>query len=368
MMPGTEKQITAQALQRIADALLAAAGTPHDLAQVVAESLVGANLAGYDSHGVMRLPTYVNSIRAGHIKPAERAEVSGRQQATATVDGRWGWGQPAARLAAETAIALATEFGVGAVTIQRCNHIGRVGEYVETMTRAGMMGIALCNAGPTVAPYGGWERRLGTNPLAWAAPTADPEHPLLLDFATSVLAGGKLEVARARGQTIKPGVLLDAAGHPSISPDDFFSGGALLPFGEYKGYAMGVMVEFLAGALSGAAPSCLPEYDSGNGTLMVAFNIAAFQPLAQIVDYATRFAAVVGASQPAPGSAGVLLPGDPAAEARRQRGHTGIPLPAATWQELHDLAAQLVLRIEEETDQIRAVHIPPEVPPADPRS
>src|SRR6185437_10977350 len=95
-----------------------------------------------------------------------------------------------------------------------------------------------------------------------------------------------------------PGVLLDAEGHPSISPDDFFSGGALLPFGDYKGYALGVMVELLAGALSGAAPSSLPEYDSGNGTLMVAFNIATFQPLTQFVDYATRFAAVVRDSQP----------------------------------------------------------------------
>jgi LDH2 family malate/lactate/ureidoglycolate dehydrogenase len=321
----------------------------------VAESLVGANLAGYDSHGVMRLPSYVGAIQAGHIKPAERAEVSGRHQATATVDGHWGWGQPAARLATETAMALATDFGVGAVTIQRCNHIGRVGEYVETMTRAGMTGIALCNAGPAVAPYGGRERRLGTNPFAWAAPTADPDHPLLLDFATSVLAGGKLEVARARGQTIKPGVLLDVEGNPSISPDDFFSGGALRPFGEYKGYAMGVMVELLAGALSGAGPSCLPEYDSGNGTLVVAFNIATFQPLAKFVDQATRFAAAVGDSQPAPGSAGVLLPGDPAAEARRRRGGAGIPLPIATWQELHDLAARLNLRIEEETDEIHPI-------------
>ncbi len=355
MIPGTEKRIAAEALQRITQAILTAAGTPDDLAQIVAESLVEANLAGYDSHGTMRLPTYARMIQAGHIKPAQRAEVSGRHQATATVDCGWGWGMPAARLATETAIALAREFGIGAVTIQRCNHIGRVGEYVEIMARAGMMGIALCNAGPAVAPYGGRERRLGTNPFAWAAPTADPEHPILLDFATSVLAGGKLEVAHAKGQNMKPGVLIDAEGQPSVVPNDFFSGGALLPFGEYKGYAMGVMVELLGGALSGAGPSCLPEYDNGNGTLIVAFNIAAFQPLAQFVDQATRLSAAVGSSQPAPGSAGVLMPGDPAAEARRQRGLNGIPLPAATWQELRDLAAQLGLGIEEETDRIHVV-------------
>jgi LDH2 family malate/lactate/ureidoglycolate dehydrogenase len=131
-----------------------------------------------------------------------------------------------------------------------------------------------------------------------------------------------------------PGVLLDAEGYPSISPDDFFSGGALLPFGEYKGVCDG---------RDGRAPGGRP------------FRRRAVLPLGQFVDYATRFAAVVESSQPAPGSAGVLLPGDPAAEARRQRGHTGIPLPAVTWQELRDLAAQLGLRIEEETDEIRAI-------------
>jgi uncharacterized oxidoreductase len=350
MTSESDHYLPAPALQRVATAILVAAGTPHDLAEVVAEALVDANLAGHDSHGVMRLPSYISLTRAGRVKPAERPEVTVRHQATATVDGRWGWGQPAARLATETAMALAREFGVGAVTIQRCNHIGRVGEYVEIMARAGMMGIALCNGGSLVAPYGGRERRLGTNPFAWAAPTADPERPLMLDFATSVLAAGKMEVARARGQAIKPGVLLDTEGHPSTAPDDFFSGGALLPMGEYKGYALSVMVELLGGALSGAAPSSLPEYSSGNGTLMVAFDIATFQPLGQFVDYATRLATTLRTSQPAPGFDAVRVPGDPEAETRQRRA-TGIPLPARTWQELLELAAQLGLTLEEEAHE-----------------
>src|SRR5690348_4098469 len=125
MMPRSETLIPAPALQRIATAILEAAGTPADLAQIVAESLVSANLAGHDSHGVLRLPTYVGLVRGGRVKPAERPAVAERHRATATVDGRWGWGQPAARLATDTAMELATEFGVGAVTIQRCNHIGR---------------------------------------------------------------------------------------------------------------------------------------------------------------------------------------------------------------------------------------------------
>src|SRR5689334_22900899 len=172
------RTFSAPALQRLAESMLEAVGTPSDLANVVAESLLAANLAGHDSHGMQRIVSYVSFARSGRVAPAARATVVSHHQATATVDGQWGWGQPAARLATETAIAVAAEYGVGAVTIQRCNHIGRVGEYVETMARAGMTGIVLCNAGPAVAPYGGRERRLGTNPFAWAAPTADPERPL----------------------------------------------------------------------------------------------------------------------------------------------------------------------------------------------
>ena len=140
------------ALQRLAGSILEAVGTPPDLAGVVAASLVTANLTGHDSHGVMRLMSYVSFVRAGRVKPAQRPVLRARHHATAAIDGGWGWGQPAARLATETAIALAAAYGIGAVTVRECNHIGRLGEYVESMTRAGMMGLALCNAGPVVAP------------------------------------------------------------------------------------------------------------------------------------------------------------------------------------------------------------------------
>jgi len=333
------------ALRRFARAILESAGTPPDLAAVVAESLVAANLAGHDSHGVMRLLSYVEFVRGGQVRPAARSSLRSRHGATAVVDGAWGWGQPAARQAADTAMALAAEHGVGAVTVCCCNHIGRLGEYVESMTRAGMMGMALCNAGPVVAPYGGRERRLGTNPFAWAAPAA-PERPLVLDIATAAVAEGKLRVAKARGRSVEPGVILDAEGQPSTTPDDFYAGGALLPFGGHKGYAMSVMVELLGGALSGAAPSCLPEYDNSNGTLMVAFNIAAFRPLEEVVDQSERFAAALKESRPAAGFDAVTLPGEPEATARRQRLADGIPLPEQTWRELAELAASLGVSVE----------------------
>jgi LDH2 family malate/lactate/ureidoglycolate dehydrogenase len=167
----------------------------------------------------------------------------------------------------------------------------------------------------------------------------------LLDFATSVMAIGKLEVALARRSPIKPGALLDAEGQPTTDPADFFAGGALLPFGAYKGYAMSTLVEVLGGALSGAAPSCLPEYDAGNGTMVVALNIAAFQPVAHFIDQTTRFAATIRESLPAEGFDTVLLPGDPETLARRQRDASGIPLPVQTWHALQDLASELGVQV-----------------------
>lgn len=344
-MPGTITKTSAE-LRRLSQDFLAAVGTPPDLALAVTESLVGAHLAGHDSHGMQNLPGYLNSARNGRIQPAVQPRVTSRQTATAVVDGGWGWGQPAARLATETAIEIAMEYGVSAVVIQRCHHIGRVGEYVETMAGVGMTGIVLANVGAAVAPHGGSERRLGTNPIAWAAPTADPQQPLLLDFATSTVAGGKLHLARAREQqTIPAGLILDDEGRPSTRLEDFFAGGVLLPSGGHKGYAMGVMMEVLGGVLSGGSPSCLPGYYGGNGTLVIALHIARFRPLSGFIEQVEQLSDALKNTRPAQGFEEVLLPGEPEARARRQRGEQGIPLPESTWQELCVLATQLGVSI-----------------------
>src|SRR5262245_252560 len=150
-----------QTLRRLAQAIIEAPGTPPGAAQAVSESLVEANLMGHDSHGVLRLPQYIELVRVGAVQPQATPKVTAQQGATAQVDGAFGWGQPSARLATQTAIALAADHGIGAVTIVSCNHIGRVGEYVETIARAGMIGMAFCNAGPAVAPYGGYQRVMG---------------------------------------------------------------------------------------------------------------------------------------------------------------------------------------------------------------
>ena len=292
---------SADRLTQIAQTLVEGMGTPADNARLVSQSLVEANLVGHDSHGVMRLPSYAQWEREGLIKPGAQPEVASRRKAVAQIDGQGSWGQLGARLAAQVAIELAGQVGLAAVTINHCTHIGRVGEYVSTIARAGMIGLAMCNHTSVVAPYGSRDRVMGTNPMAWAVPRASDFEPIVLDFATAAVAEGKLRLARDKGETVAPGLIIDSEGHTSQNPTDFYDGGALLPFGGHKGYGLSLMVELLGGALSGAAPSILPEFEGSNGTLILALNISAFMPLAQYVDQVEAFCAKIKTAAPVEG-------------------------------------------------------------------
>jgi len=326
-------------LRRITQAIIEAAGTPPAAAQAVCESLVEANLRGHDSHGVIRMPQYIDLVRYESVHPKATPQLIAQQHATAQVDGAFGWGQPAARFATQTAITLAAEHGVGAVTIVNCNHIGRVGEYVEMIAQAGMIGIALCNAGPAVAPYGGYQRVMGTNPFAWAAPCGPGQPPFVLDFATSGVAEGKLRVARSKGDPIPEGLVVDSAGRPSRDPADFYAGGALQTFGLHKGSGMSVMIELMARGLCGADPT--QSHPIGqNGPLFLALNIPFLAPETQFLGAAERLRAQIAGSPPITGFGEVLLPGDPEQRARRHRLDQGIPIPQPTWDAIITLAAE----------------------------
>lgn len=338
--------LSATQFRSVAQTILGAVGAPPEYARQVGDSLVAANLAGHDSHGVMRLVSYVGLVRSGQIMPAAQPSIAVRHGAVARVDGAWGWGQVAAHLATNLTIEIAQEMGIAGTTVDHCNHIGRLGEYAETIAQAGMIGIALCNSGPIVAPYGGRGRTLGTNPLAIAAPRGPGEEPLLVDFATAGVAEGKLRVARANGQQIAPGLLLDAAGHPSQDPQDFYDGGVLLPFGGHKGFGLSMMIELLGGALSGIAPSALPAYRGGNGTLLMALNIAAFSPVERYREEVEDLCAAIKASPLAEGFDEVLLPGEPERRARTLRSEQGISLADQTWREIVELAAGLDVELD----------------------
>lgn len=333
--------LSSDELHGICMALLRAVGTPDDLAAVVAGGLHGANLAGHDSHGLVRLPRYVRDARDGKIHPATQAEVTRRWGATACVSARWGWGQPAARLAAQTAAEIASEQGVGAVILQDSPHVGRMADYVELIAARGQLGMTVTNARPNVAPFGGRARRLGTNPIAFAIPRAGGGPPIVVDFATSVRAEGKVRVARAAGRSVPPGTLIDAEGRPSVNPEDYYAGGALLPAEGHKGYALAVAIEGLGGILSGMGPAMLPAYGDGNGMFVMALEIEAFISVEQYMRQVEEMAAALESTPTAPDVEQVLLPGQPELLSAQRRRREGIPIAEATMAELRELATEL---------------------------
>jgi LDH2 family malate/lactate/ureidoglycolate dehydrogenase len=339
-MEGLGETHSADELTQLARAVLEEAGAPPATAGAVAESLVESNLRGHDSHGVRRLAPYVEFVRDGHVDPAAEPRVAQRRGAVVVVDGCRGFGQPAARLAVAELGALAREHGVGAAAIRRGNHVGRLGEYVEALADEGLVALAFCNADPTVAPYGGRERRLGTNPLAWAAPRRRPEPPLVMDWATSAMAEGKVALSLARGESVPEQVLVDADGHPSTDPEDFYAGGALLPFGAHKGSGLSVMIELVGGALTGAGVANLDGHEEGNGTLLIALDVGAFVPREQFEDQAEDFCAALARTPPADGFDAVLVPGEIERRTRARRAREGVPVPAAIWSELQDLVGR----------------------------
>jgi LDH2 family malate/lactate/ureidoglycolate dehydrogenase len=328
-------------LRPFATSIFEAVGTPPDLAPFIANSLVDANLAGHDSHGVLRLPGYCGSLKAGDIIPGARASLIKRDRATAVIDGALGWGQPAMQLAAETAVTLARECGLGGVVVRRSYHIGRVAPYVEHIARAGMIGIAMSNAGPGVAPFGGRQRVLGTNPFAWSMPIGDDPDPLTFDIATAAIAEGKLRVAQAHGRQVAPGMLVDSSGLETLEPNDFFAGGAILPFGGHKGNGISILAQMLGRALAGMDTTGFNGPRGANGPVVLAIDPTCFTTAEEFRAEVAAQARLISQSSPAVGFEEVLLPGEIERRTACHRTANGIPIPQTTWAELTELAGSL---------------------------
>lgn len=324
-------------LLALATDVLRGAGTPEAEARAVAGSLVRSNLLGHDSHGVLRLPRYVAEIHKGRIDPRARPEAEHTRPGAVLVHGRRAFGQLSASRAVRELIALN---GVGVAVVRECNHIGRVGEYVADLAEHDLVGIAFGNTGSNVAPYGGRERRLGTNPLAWAVPRERGRPPIVMDWATSVVAEGKLAVARDRGKPVAEGIVRDADGRISTNPNDFYTGGMLLPFADHKGYGLSVLIELVAGLLTGAGIAGMPGYTGDFGTVFIAFPIDTFQPADEFRARTEEFCRRLVETPPAPGFDEVLVPGEPEERTRAERERAGIPLTDTVLGELKALAQE----------------------------
>jgi len=338
----------ASQLRRVAQAIFEAAGTPPEVALRVGGSLVMNNLMGHDSHGVIRIPSYLQQIARGQIVPQAQPEVVRETCTTAVMDGHWAFGQVVAARGMEIAIAKAEEQHIAAVGIFRCPHIGRVGEYPTLAAEKGMVGVTVCNSGPpggNTAPFGGRKPFFSTNPMALALPAGE-RPPLLMDFATSVVAEGKVRVARNRGKPIPPGWIVDADGNPSTNPQDLYNGGALLPFGGHKGYALALVIDILGGLLAGAGCTSLPGYDGGNGTFMVAIDIATFRPLEEFRAQVDQLFAAVKDVPRAPGVEEIFIPGEIEYRTKAQREQEGIFVEDVTWSQIVEAGQGLGVQVE----------------------
>jgi len=339
---------TAEELHELVTKILLAAGADERNADGVAEHLVRANLSGVDTHGIWQLPGYVAQIQAGQIVPTAWPEVLRQGANSILVTGNWTFGQVAARYAMASAIEKARENEVAVGLLVQAHHIGRVGHYVEMAAAEQMIGMVwvggLGTEAPSTAPYGGRARRLHTNPIAIGCP-AGQEPPLVLDYATTFMSAVKVTHAQRRHEPVPPNCILDRDGNPSTDPDDFFSGGALRPFGAHKGYALMVAAEFL-GRVFGGSDAFVDANRGGTtfrhqGVVMIVFRADLFQPFAEYAQRVDDMERQIRATPPAPGFVEVLVPGDPESRTRAARIRDGIPIAGDVWERVVETASSL---------------------------
>jgi LDH2 family malate/lactate/ureidoglycolate dehydrogenase len=337
------KTLESTALSQFVSQIFQGAGAPAASADFVAASLVKSNLVGHDSHGVIRVPQYLNEIASGELKPAALPELARETSVIALIEANFGFGQVAADLAMKRAISKAKEQGLAAAGLLNSNHVGRLGEWVELATAENMIALAFCNGGRPggiVTPFGGASPLLGTNPLAAAVPVAG-QPPIIIDFSTSVVAEGKVRVAFNKGDTIPEGWIQDAEGHPSTRPADLYAGGTLLPIAGHKGSALSLLVELLGGLLLGQGAPGLKGYERfKNGVLFIVLQVDAFRSPTDFLQDSAEFLGHLKAVKPAPGFSEVLSPGEPERRSAQKRQREGIPMDDTTFKQLLEAAAE----------------------------
>lgn len=341
-MPSVDATTLTAFLQRIYEA----AGVPAAAAATVVRHQVDANLVGHDSHGAMRTPDYVELIERGDVDPNAEPEIVHDGPASAVIDAHWGLGFVGTEFALDTACQRADATGIAAVTVRRQGHIGRLGAYTAMAAERGFIAMMTADSGrapKAVAPFGGREARLGTNPISLAVPTAS-HGPLVLDMATSTVAGGKVKVAASRGEQLPDGWIVRADGTPSNDPQDYLDGGALLPLGAdqgHKGYGLSVMVEILSGLLTGIGFGVYPDGVHNDGVFLAVFDVGRFRPREAFMAETSEFVEYLRSTPPAAGVEQVLTPGELEERTRASRTADGIPIEDRTLERLRSLAERL---------------------------
>ncbi len=352
--------VAADTLRSFIAEIFAAAGCGAEEAGRIGHHLVSANLAGHDSHGVIRVPRYVQWLHEGKVRAGQTPTVAAESANHAVIDGNLGFGQTIGPAAVDIGIAKARAAGIAVVTLRNSGHVGRIGDWAERAAEAGLVSIHFVNVGmgEVVAPFGGVDRRFGTNPFCIGVPQPDAP-PLLLDFATSMVAEGKVLVASNGGKPVPHGAMIGPDGALSSDPRTLYGPienttvrdpgngeGALRAFGDHKGSGIAFMCEILAGCFAGSPTAGpIPGAKRGgivNGMLSIYLDPQHFGA-AGFAETAQSFAEYVKSSRPASPGAEVLVPGEAESRTHAARLRDGVPLQVETWAAIQATGAKLGL-------------------------
>jgi uncharacterized oxidoreductase len=336
--------IKADALSRFVRDIFAKAGCSPAESERIGKYLVSANLTGHDSHGVARVPRYLQWQRDGVVFADREVQILTQTPVLAVVDGCHGFGQTVAPQAVRLGIDKCKAMGLAMVALRNAGHIGRVGDWAEMAAEAGLVSVHFVNASGSVlvAPFGGTERRLSTAPFVVGVPRPGQSH-LILDFATSVVAEGKVLVASQGGKKLPDGALIALDGTLSTDPHQLYGDytatgprdhrkgeGAIRAFGDHKGSGLALMCELLGGSLTGMSATGEGRR-FGNGMLSFYVDPEVVDPEAAFPGDVARYVAYYKSAKPAAAGAEILTPGEPELRTRAQRLKEGVPLPDDTW-------------------------------------
>ncbi len=340
--------LLADGLKALVTVVFERMGARAEDADLVATSLVTANLCGYPSHGVIRVAQYHEWWRKRLLDPAAQPEIAMERGFAATVDGRQAFGQVVAGFATRVAVQRAQTGGIAVVTARNSNHVGRLADYAESLRGAGVIGLVMANdsgSGQHVVPWGGLEGRLSTNPIAMGIPGADGPG-ILFDFSTSAAAHGKIRQLLLAQEPAPEGWLIDSSGTPTRDPATLFGNppGFLLPAAGHRGFALSLAVEVLAGILSGAGfANPHPGPEELNGLFVLALHPAWFLPREQFRAAVDQLTSYVKSSLPMPGIGPVHIPGEASCERARTHERDGISLDEKTCDGLATVLTDLGL-------------------------
>jgi hydroxycarboxylate dehydrogenase B len=322
-------------LVSLVSAIMRGGGCAGEEASTVARRLVDSNLVGHDSHGVIRVGKYLEWVRAGWIIPNQPPSVVFENDALAIIDGNRGFGQVAGEFAGALGTKKAGRSGIAMIGLRNCGHLGRVGDWAELAAAKGQVSLHFLNTSGAqrVAPFGGSDRRLSTNPITIGVPVSGGD-PVIVDITTSMVAEGKLFVAINKGDQVPEGWIVDKNGKPTTDPHDFYDGGALLTVGAHKGSGLSIAVDLLAGAVATGKSSDPHDTVLRNNMLSIYISPGVYDADGTVSGEVSRFLQWIKASPPATPGQPVLLPGEVERASRAIRSAQGIPIDDKTWEDL----------------------------------